>query len=206
MNNQRQEKAAKYLSKIAGRFLGDKRGVAALEFALIAPVLILLYLGTVEMTDGVDVNKNLGRATSMVADLVTQQTTVTVSDLSNIMKIGQATLLPYRRDTPQITIVSINISAAGNPTVIWSRRLVNGSETRPYNAGSAITLDANLRIPSTTVVQVEMKLAYAPRVPWTITGKTNTAAGASIIGIPMSKTSYGRIRQGSNAVTCSNCP
>lgn len=205
MNNQKQQKTAKHLALLAKRFIGDKRGVAALEFALIAPVLILLYLGTVETTEGINVNKDLGRAATMVADLVTQQTTVTTAQLGDIMKIGQATVLPYRRDTPQITITSIDISAAGNATVLWSRRVVNGTESRPFNAGSAATLDANLRIPSTTVVQVKAELAYVPIIPWTITGQTNTAAGASVIGIHMSKNTYGRIRQGSNAVTCTNC-
>jgi Flp pilus assembly protein TadG len=65
--------AARKLLTTAGHFLGDRRGVAALEFALIAPTILLLYLGSIEVTMGLDVNKNLGRATSMVADLVTQQ-------------------------------------------------------------------------------------------------------------------------------------
>jgi len=190
---------------ITRRFLRDKRAVAGIEFALIAPILVLLYLGMVEITTGIDVNKNLGRATSMVADLVTQQQTVTTTDLGNIMRIAQATILPYRRDLPQITITSINISAAGNATVLWSRRLVNGVASRPFNPGSAVTLDANLRIPSTTVIQVQTNLAYVPLIPWTITGRTNNAAGASVIGIGMAKTAFGRIRQGGSGVTCSNC-
>ena len=102
-----------------------RRGVAALEFALIAPVMIALYMGSVEATAGLDLNKNLGRATSMVADLVTQQQTITKAEIKDIMDIGTATLLPYTRDTPQITITAIDISAASVATVAWSRRKVN---------------------------------------------------------------------------------
>lgn len=80
---------------VTKQFFGGRRGVAGIEFALIAPILVLIYLGLVEITMGIGVNKNPGRVTSMVADLVTQQATVSTTDLSNIMQIGQATLLPY---------------------------------------------------------------------------------------------------------------
>ena len=106
----KQKPTAVSLLKWMRSFLRDRRGVAALEFALIAPVMIALYMGSVEATAGLDLNKNLGRATSMVADLVTQQQTITKADIKNIMDIGTATLLPYTRDTPQITITAIDIS------------------------------------------------------------------------------------------------
>ncbi len=131
----RQMLGAGRLATLAKRFLSDKRGVAAMEFAFIAPILIALYLGSIEATSGLDVNKKLGRSTNMVADLVTQQQTINTDRLRDIMEIGTALLLPYRSDTPQITITAINIPAAGSPTVAWSRRVVNNVFSRPYAPG-----------------------------------------------------------------------
>lgn len=196
--------AAVYMLKIATRFVSDKRGVAGLEFALIAPILILLWLGSVEVTGGIDVNKNLGRAASMVADLVTQQQSITQAEIAGIMDIGIATLLPYQRDTPQITVTAINVSSAGAATVAWSRRRVNGVDTTPFQAGTAVALDANLLIPSTSVIRVQMNIAYVPIIAWTIEGQVNTAAGESMVGLDMARTSFGRVRQG-GGVACSNC-
>lgn len=187
------------------RFFHDKRGVAALEFALIAPVLILLYLGSIEITGGIDTDRKLGRAASMVSDLVTQeQTTITKAQVSNIMNIAAATLLPYQRDTPQITVTAINVSATGTATVAWSRRRVNGVETRPFTIGSGADLDANLRIPSTSVIRVDMSTAYVPLLAWTIKDTVSRSNGTSAVGLGLADTAFGRVRQGP-ALTCGDC-
>ncbi|MBZ9656702.1 TadE/TadG family type IV pilus assembly protein [Phyllobacterium lublinensis] len=202
--NNKQTMAAGRLATLAKRFIRDKRGIAAMEFAFIAPILIVLYLGSVEATSGLDVNKKLGRATNMVADLVTQQQTITTDQLKDIMEIGTALLLPYRFDTPQITITAINIPATGSPTVAWSRKVVNKVYSRPYAAGSTVTLDPNLVIPNTTVIRVETKIAYLPLMAFKYSDAVTTASGVSAVGIPMGRTGFGRVRQGA-AVACSNC-
>ncbi|WP_342214186.1 TadE/TadG family type IV pilus assembly protein [Aminobacter anthyllidis] len=56
--------------------IGDKRGVAAIEFAIIAPLLLSLYFVTMEVSQGIETNKKVSRVGSMVADLVTQQQTI----------------------------------------------------------------------------------------------------------------------------------
>jgi Flp pilus assembly protein TadG len=197
--------AARKLLPTAGRFLGDRRGVAALEFALIAPTILLLYLGSIEVTMELDVNKDLGRATSMVADLVTQQQTITRADITNIMAIASATMLPYQRDSPQIKITSIDVPVSGPAKVVWSRQTKNGVESTPYAAGSTVSINANLLIPGTTMIRVETNIAYVPLIAWTIKDKTTTASGTAVTGLAMAKTFFGRVRQGGTAVTCSDC-
>jgi hypothetical protein len=44
-----------------------------------------------------------------------------------------------------------------------------------------------------------------PLIAWTIKDKTTTAKGTSVTGLGMAKTSFGRVRQGAAAVTCSDC-
>jgi Flp pilus assembly protein TadG len=205
MKAYREKKMApvKLVKRMRG-FFRDQRGVAALEFALIAPVMIALYMGSVEITGGLDLNKNLGRATSMIADLINQQKTITTTQIKGIMDIGTATLFPYMRDTPQITVTAINISAAKVATVAWSGRKIDLTYTTPYAAGSVVALDSNLLVPSTSVVRVEMKIAYVPLMAFVMKDTVTTAKGASAIGITMPKTIYGRVRQGTS-VTCSDC-
>lgn len=166
--------------------------------------MIALYMGSVEVTAGLDLNKNLGRATNMVADLINQQQTITKAQIQDIMDIGTATLLPYMRDTPQITVTAINISAAKVATVAWSRRKVDLAYTTPYSAGSAVALNANLLVPSTSVIRVEMKIAYVPLMAFIMKDTVTTAKGTSAIGITMPKTIFGRVRQGTS-VACSDC-
>ena len=56
------------------RFLRDRRGVAAIEFALILPILVLLCLGCFEVPRYVLIWQRIERAASGVSDLVAQPT------------------------------------------------------------------------------------------------------------------------------------
>ena len=103
-------KALKRTGEIAERFSRDKRGIAAIEFALIVPLMLTIYLGTIEISAAVSINKKVSRVSATVADLVTQQTEVNKSQLEDIMAVGEAVLFPYVSDKPDITIIAINLN------------------------------------------------------------------------------------------------
>ncbi|MBE0692234.1 MAG: pilus assembly protein, partial [Aquamicrobium sp.] len=76
----------KAIRKLGG-VIADRRGVAAIEFAFIAPLLLMLYFVTMEVAQGIETNKKVSRVGSMVADLVTQQSReISTSDLDPIMR------------------------------------------------------------------------------------------------------------------------
>lgn len=185
-------------------FLRDRRGVAALEFALIAPVMLLLFLGIVEVTNGFDVNKKLARAGTMVGDLVTQQQSIAKEKVADIMEIATSVLLPYQRDLPKITVTSINVDKDGKATVGWSLRKQGQTISTPYTSNSAIGIDPNLQIPDSTFVRVEMSISYIPLIAWTMKDPVTTSLGTSGTGIAMSKMLHGQARQG-KGVVCTNC-
>ena len=110
------------------RLIGDRRGVAAIEFAFIVPLLLSMYFVTMEVSQAIETNKKVSRVGSMVADLVTQQQTITKAELDAIMAIGESLLQPYNRSKPTITITAIEITDEATPKVkvVWSRKLVNG--------------------------------------------------------------------------------
>ena len=78
--------------------------MAAVEFALIAPLLLSMYFVTMEVAQGIEANKKVGRVGSMVADLVTQQSELTPDQLKAIMQIGESILQPYNRSSPKIVV------------------------------------------------------------------------------------------------------
>ncbi len=72
------------LAAKAGKFLRDRRGVAAIEMAMIAPVLVLLYFGTVDLANWYMAHRRLVVAGSTIADLTTQSPgTVTGAEIKN---------------------------------------------------------------------------------------------------------------------------
>lgn len=184
-------------------FARNTRGAAAVEFAFIVPVLLILYLGSMEISQALDVNKRVSRTASMVADLVTQQESVTKAQLASIMNIGQATLQPYNRDAPATTIVAIQVDSTNSPTahVAWSLERDGSTISTPLAPGSNISLPANLTTPGAFIVKVSTALDYIPITSWAI--KTSSGGGSSVT-IPMNETYYLRPRL-TSTITCTDC-
>jgi Flp pilus assembly protein TadG len=188
---------------LSARFLKDKSGAAAIEFAFIAPLLITMYLGTMEISQGVEINKKVGRSSGVIGDLIGQKFDVTKADLNDIMAIGKAMLQPYNRTDPTITISLITIGTDLQPKVTWSRRGKGTTYTTPFVANSNTTVPANLKIASTYLIRVQTELEYLPITSWSI--QKNKGSGASAYAaIDMSETYHLRPRVG-DTVNCTDC-
>ena len=83
-----------------GQLAKNTRGAAAVEFAFLAPVLILLYFGMVEYCQGYMALKRTGHVASMVADLVSQNDTVTKTQITDIFAIGDQIIRPFSNTPP----------------------------------------------------------------------------------------------------------
>jgi Flp pilus assembly protein TadG len=189
------------------RLLVDQRGVAAIEFAFIAPILFMMYFLTLEVTLAIENNKKVGRVGSMVADLITQQNTVTSSQVDAIMQIGGAILEPYHRTLPTIraTAITITPNPGSTATVTWSRMLDNGSFNKGESKGTPVTVPTALNIPGTFLIRVESWLDYKPIMTWTAQQKTALSLESAFDVIEMGETYYLRPRI-SSTIPCSNCP
>lgn len=184
----------------------DRRGVAAVEFALIAPVLLALYFVTMEVSQAIETNKKVSRVGSMVADLVGQNGVVDPSSLKAIMEIGQAIIYPYNRTMPAIEITGINISDDTNPkvTVAWSRKLVDNVDSAGLEKKTIVTVPERLKIPGTFLIKVTTSLDYRPLITWAADEKASMGLAASFDKIEMAETYFLRPRM-SNSVDCSAC-
>ncbi len=187
------------------RFGRDRCGIAAIEFAFIAPILLAMYFLTMEASQAIETNKKLSRVGSMVADLVTQQGSVTKEDLEAIMKIADTTLLPYHRSTPDIYITGISIG--GDPvkaTVAWSRKMEDGAYAVDESSGDETTVPASLMVPNSFLVRVVSTLDYKPVIQWATEDKGLLGLAAARTSLPMDETYYLRPRM-TTKITCSNC-
>ncbi|PZO77230.1 MAG: pilus assembly protein [Mesorhizobium amorphae] len=191
------------------RFLADRRGVAATEFALIAPVLLCCYFLSMEVSQAVEVSKKVSRIGSMVADLITQQPEITSDEVKAIMQIGEALVQPYNRSKPEITVTAIRMSDASKPqaTVAWSRRLVNGKMTSspPFAPGSTVTVPDRLLVAKGFLIRVQGHLDYEPVLTWSAANtKPLGILDTAIPNVSMGETYHLRPRQ-SDAILCKDC-
>lgn len=192
--------------KVVG-FSSNRKGVAAVEFALIVPILLIMYFMTMEASQAIETSKKVGRIGSMVADLVTQQPTIVKADLDAIMQIGTSTIQPYSRSTPNITITAIQVTTDTPPKVlvVWSRKVASGVNSVGATAGTATTVPTTLKVAGTFLIRVESTLSYAPIIAWTTNTQQKLGLTQSLTTtIPMGETYYLRPRR-SLTIPCSDC-
>jgi Flp pilus assembly protein TadG len=187
------------------RFGRDRRGIAAIEFAFIAPILLAMYFLTMEVTQAIETNKKLNRVAAMVGDLATQQGSVTKADLKAIMQIADSTLLPYHRSKPKIVITAISVTGTPLKAIVqWSQKVNNGTYSADAAAGAETSLPGSMMTSGRFVVRVESDLDYKPVITWAANGKSVLGLSAAFDSLSMSETAYLSPRM-TTIVTCSDC-
>ena len=138
------------------RFRRDRRGVSAIEFAFIAPLLILIYFSLAELCQAMLAERKVAHAAASVGDLVAQVSTVSASDLNDVYAAAGSVMTPYSTTPLKIRITSVSADSTGKTTVAWSQ----GSGMSGLATGSTVTLPANLLPASQTLIMSEVQYAY----------------------------------------------
>jgi Flp pilus assembly protein TadG len=182
--------------RLLREFRKSKKGLAAIEFAFIAPVLGTLLVGTIEVCNALECKQKVTDVASSVADLVAQTSTVSTTDLSNVYAAGNALIYPFPTSTAKIVVSSIVSDGAGNGTVAWS----NASTGSPLAKNSAFIVPAGL-MSASSCARNACSVIYA-----TVTyGYTSPLGKFFLSTATMNDYFYARPRE-SVAVACSNCP
>lgn len=137
------------------RLVRDRRGVAAAEFALIAPALIFLIMGVFEMTFRFRASEEATRYAHEVADLVARETDLETADLEEIFKAAVYMMKPLdTTDDLDLDVTSIGLTGVdADPSVLWRRV-----------AGTAITTDIQdakgMGVDGESVIRVAVRYSY----------------------------------------------
>jgi Flp pilus assembly protein TadG len=150
------------------RLASDRRGVSAVEFALILPLMMTLYLGGNELSHALTIARKVTHVTSSLGDLITQSKTITDADMANILNAATAVMTPYPTGLLlKIKVSGIDIDATGKATVAWS----DAQNDTALTVGAVVTnLPAAVKTPSTFIVTAEVHYAYTPAIGYVLTG------------------------------------
>lgn len=137
----------------------DRTGVAAIEFALVLPIMLLIYFGIVELAQAVTVNRLVALTATTVTNLVSQYTTISAStQMPDILGASTQVLAPYSPTNAAVVVSCITIDSQGKATIAWSQTLNGTARTQ----GQSITIPSALDIPNTNVIFGEVTYAYTP--------------------------------------------
>ena len=160
----------------------DNSGLAAVEFAMIIPIMALLFVGTNEFSAGVAIDRKVTIMARTLSDLTSQNTSVTDTQLTNFFNASKAIMTPYPSDPVKGTITELYV----NPTTLkarvqWSQGAV------PHAVGDIIEIPDALKIGGTYLIFSEVTYNYVPSVAWFID---------KVDGITLSDHTFTRPRQG----------
>lgn len=142
---------------LLSRLRRDKRGVSAVEFALIAPALIAFYFGLAEFTQAMMAERRASHVAASMGDLVAQSTQISDSTINDIFTIGATIMSPFPTSTLKMRISSVTANSAGTSNKVdWS----NGSGMTALTKGSTVTLPSGLVSASQSVIMSEVTYTY----------------------------------------------
>lgn len=177
------------------RFLEARDGIGGVEFALIAPVLIVLYLCAFELMTGFSVSKKVSMAASTVADLVSRADKVSKTDLEGMVDVTNAVFAPYGVANLSLKITGVSIDSAKQAKVAWSW---SNSGAAPYAVGATVTVPEDMLSEETFLVRSELSvdhelLMYLPAL-----------SGSEIKKITIRREFFFRQRVNTD-ITCADC-
>jgi Flp pilus assembly protein TadG len=168
------------LRRSALDMLEDCRGIAATEFAVIVPVMLVMFFGTIELSSGVAVDRKVTLVARTLADLVSQSISVSDADLASFFTASNAILVPYSAAPTKATITELHIDPNSLAArVQWSKG------TTPRTAGSIVAIPTELAVADTYVIFGEVNYVYTPAIGY-VMAKT---------GVNLTDNAYTRPRQ-----------
>ena len=180
------------LRHTAAELSKDCRGVAATEFVMIVPLMMVMFFGVVEFSSGVAVDRKVTLVARTLSDLTSQSTTVTNSDLSNFFAASIGIMAPYSASPTQSTLTELYVDPNTHTAKVqWSKASTFNSSgvvvlgTSSHSPGDVVTIPAALKVDGTYLIWSEVSYKYVPAVGY-VMAKT---------GITLTDQTYTRPRQ-----------
>jgi len=190
--------------------IGDCRGIAAIEFAMIVPIMLVMFFGTVEFSSGVAVDRKVTLVARTLSDLTSQSaSTLADGDLKNIFTASISILTPYSPTPTNARLSEIYVDSNKIAKINWSKAatIANGATqatltTSSRHAGDVVTnlVPPALLVKQTYLILSEVSYLYTPTIGYVMAKS----------GVTLSDVAYTRPRQlicvVYNGVPTSPCP
>lgn len=130
-------------------------GISAVEFALIAPLMAIIYFGCIELSIMMTLDRKVTGATAALGDLTSRASSVDNDGLSDIIEASRMVMQPNDMTGARIRITSL-YEDDGDAKVAWS----DGCNLTAYPTDQEITIPANLIPTDGTLIMAEIEYDY----------------------------------------------
>jgi len=148
------------MSSLPAVFFKNKDGIAAIEFAFIAPIMIFMYFGMAEVATAISVDRQVSHSANVAGDLTTQSETVSAAEMSEIMT---ATMMVMGIPSSKESSVKIEIASyardSDDNVIDMGKATLNGPFPTSFNADN---LDTRILSDTSGVVVARVIYSYEP--------------------------------------------
>jgi Flp pilus assembly protein TadG len=146
------------LSHSLNCFRRDRRGTSAIEFAILAPLMLALYIGVVEISEGVAADRKVTLAAGALANITSQSQAIDLNGINNILNASTAIMTPFTGSI-SAKVSCLNIDATHVAKVKWSKATAN---TTARTTGSTVAIPPDLAVANTQLIFSEVSYQYVP--------------------------------------------
>lgn len=151
------------LRRSARDLSGDIRGIAATEFAIVVPVMLLLFFGTDEFATGIAVDRKVTLMARTLSDLTSQNVSVTDTQLTNFFNASAAIMTPYSATPVKSTITQLYV----DPTTLAAKVRWSKGDA-PRTAGTTVVVPTALQVADSYLIYSEVSYAFVPTVGYVL--------------------------------------
>ncbi|MDB5446644.1 MAG: hypothetical protein JWQ97_1961 [Phenylobacterium sp.] len=141
---------------LLARLLRDSRGAALAEFAMVAPLMLLLFFGSVEVVQAVEAQRRLAHVASAIADVAAQDRTIDDGELADIFAAAPALMQPFPAGSLGERLISFRADSSGAVSVDWR------ADGAAYAGDEPAALPAGYLPAGESVIVADVSYAYQP--------------------------------------------
>jgi len=190
------------------RFQSDRAGAAATEFVVIVPMMLVLFFGTVELSNGVAVDRKVTLVARTLSDIASQANPqnggignyIYPQDLTNIFAASNSIMTPYDATLVQAVVSEIYVDSSGNAWIAWSR----ANNTTQAVCGTPVVLPNGLAVPNTYLIYGQATYTYTPVVGYVM--KTPLTLHDQFFTRPRQSSCMELCTTNNNPASCQSCP
>jgi len=148
----------------ASSFVRGEDGVAILEFALIVPVLLLIYFGTVELTSLMRNLRKIDILSRTIGDTLSQRTMPTAAEVNDVFQVAPIILAPFDSTRVQMTVSAVGVlgDAETGPLQVCSSLASAGAPVRTAGAAAPVADADSMQPKGTRFLLIEISTTYKP--------------------------------------------
>ena len=169
-------------------WLRDNSAVTAVEFAFIAPVMIVIAFGVIVLSNAFDCYSKVQAMAATAADITSQNDEFSDTDRDNVFAASKSVLYPYGQSNAVIILSSIVDDGKGSTKVEWS----DATDGNPIPYKTAVTLPSGVIAPGGSVIMANVSYTYTPPAISDIVGTLTFQE--TVYAVPRASAQVARVR------------